>query len=360
MRASSTRPRSSWREARRTGQPRHRFALPAASHIAEWRPANKSLLDLTSRARSRARARLGIVLMCRAAPPAAVNSFLTYHFAIGFERIFLYLDDASEDYWASLVLEQTERLIVHRCDARFWAERLASSTMVAHRTEQKVFDDVARCWKTEAQSRQSLCVEHAITLGSELGLDWLLHIDVDEAFLPATMHPCDFFAAVPAEYDQCFFANLEGVPEREDIIDWFCEVERFKVNMAFVTDRVAFDAVWQQVEAARRNAEPTSEPSSYFIAYTSGKSAIRLPHRGTCRLPVPFDVHKFLVPAVAGGWRAASTLSCAQQLAMEDCPVVLHYPSCGYANWRAKYTALGNHTASSICSCPALARCEHA
>ena len=270
--------------------------------------------------------------MCFGAPPAAVNSFITYHRRIGFERIFMYLDSVSDEYLETLGLEPSHGLVVHRCDAAFWQTRFAESVMVARRSEHKVFDDVARCWETEVQSRQSLVVEHAIALASRGGLEWLLHIDVDEAFLPGRLAPPAFFAALPSEAQQVFFSNLEGVPESELTLDWMREVHRFKINPAFASDRAAVEAAWQHVERARRVACPQVKPSSYFIAYVSGKSAIRLPGRDAApgSLPLPFDVHKFLVPSPGGAWKAPVTVACSEHLDTRDAPTVLHYPSCGY------------------------------
>ena len=117
-----------------------------------------------------------------------IRSHLAYHRAIGFERVFLYLDDASDEYWQSLALPNGgDGVVVTRCDAAFWRRLLRMSAMVARRSEQSVFEDAARWWETEVQSRQSLCVEHAVVRASADGLDWLLHIDIDEAFLRSAL-----------------------------------------------------------------------------------------------------------------------------------------------------------------------------
>jgi len=126
--------------------------------------------------------------MCAGAPASAVRSHLAYHRAIGFERVFLYLDDASDEYWQSLALpDDGDGVVVTRCVAAFWQRLLRTSAMVARRSEQSVFEDAARWWETEVQSRQSLCVEHAVVRASAEGLDWLLHIDIDEAFLRSAL-----------------------------------------------------------------------------------------------------------------------------------------------------------------------------
>ena len=153
--------------------------------LSSWSPPLASADDLPT---PRLSARLGVVTMCAGAPASAVRSHLAYHRAIGFERVFLYLDDASDEYWQSLALpDGGDGVVVTRCDATFWRRLLRSSAMVARRSEQSVFEDAARWWETEVQSRQSLCVEHAVVRASAEGLDWLLHIDIDEAFLRSAL-----------------------------------------------------------------------------------------------------------------------------------------------------------------------------
>ena len=106
-------------------------------------------------------------------------------------------------------------------------------------------------------------------------------------------------------------------------------------------ERKRIDAMWRAHLHSRAGSGEPSVPSSYFTAYASGKSAIRLALPRTQRLAVPFDVHKFLVPAGDGLWRAPTTLTCAEALELADAPVVLHYANAGFAHWRRKYEILG-------------------
>lgn len=164
---------------------RHRQPRPArppsVQSLCSWKPVNESAADLPP-VRSRSPARFGIACLVRGCPPAAVRSFVRYHLRVGCERIYLYLDAPDEPEGAELVERLPElltaaerrRLALTRCDGAFWASRVANSNMVKRRSEQRVFDDVARCWRTEAQSRQSLVVEHAIEEASAIGLGWLV------------------------------------------------------------------------------------------------------------------------------------------------------------------------------------------
>ncbi len=190
---------------------------------------------------------------------------------------------------------------------------------------------------------------------SALDLPLHRHIDVDECLLPQRLSPSDLFSRMPERVEQVFFANLEGVPPRMEVADWLAEVTEFKVNPSLASHRQLLTDTWRQhVESARARESGGGvefAPTSYFTAYVSGKSAIRIPPRAPPhhaandappRLPVPFDVHKFLVPSgVDGVWRAPVTLTCADALDAADAPVVLHYPSAGFEHWRRKYRILG-------------------
>ena len=108
------------------------------------------------------------------------------------------------------------------------------------------------------------------------------------------------------------------------------------------------EELWRAHQSEKQRAAAGSQrftATSYFTAYVGGKSAVRIPRRrsggGTPYLPVPFDVHKFLLPNGPGLWRAPRTLTCSESLDLNDGPVVLHYPNMGYTHWRRKYEILG-------------------
>ena len=80
---------------------------------------------------------------------------------------------------------------------------------------------------------------------------------------------------------------------------------------------------------------------------------MRLPPRGATAWPVPYGVHKFLIPESTGSWRQPMTLECATALeAPLDGPVVLHYSNCGFSHWLRKYEILGDFGNSWWGRCP--------
>ena len=64
--------------------------------------------------------------MLRAASPRAVDGFLRYYHAIGFEQIVLFFDKPDEDAEAiALAREHAAEVggvMLHLCDARWWAD----------------------------------------------------------------------------------------------------------------------------------------------------------------------------------------------------------------------------------------------
>ena len=62
-------------------------------------------------------------------------------------------------------------------------------------------------------ARQELHVELALRRSARDGLDWLLHIDLDELFVSQTGNAAEHFAGVPADATTVAYLNHEGVPE---------------------------------------------------------------------------------------------------------------------------------------------------
>ena len=68
--------------------------------------------------------RLAVGVMLRAAPPLAVDGFLRYYHAIGFERIVLFFDKPSEDAEAIRVAKEHDAQVggvtIHLCTPEWW------------------------------------------------------------------------------------------------------------------------------------------------------------------------------------------------------------------------------------------------
>ena len=102
----------------------------------------------------------GIVATIKA-PVRDVLDFAAYHLDLGAHRLYIYLDEASED--AFNLLKTHPKIRVVTCDAAFWAKQ-GGKRPVKH------------------QVRQSRNATHAYARKQEV--DWLAHIDVDEFIRP--------------------------------------------------------------------------------------------------------------------------------------------------------------------------------
>jgi len=237
---------------------------------------------------------------------AILDSFVSYHRAIGFSHLFLFFDDPADPALAR-------------------AREKAGVTAIAH-------DDALRnAWRTlpsyplhsgsldsEVMSRQLLNVEHAMRLARLRGYGWLLNIDIDELFFSPRQTVPDHFAQVSAtSAETVIYLNYEAIPERDEIDDYFREVDLFKLPCGSVQTHLA--AVMRQAEQSVPQLNP------FFHFYTNGKAAVRLGIDGL----VTAGVHRFR--------HQARPIRGVQSLPQ----FVLHYPCCGFETFWTKYATLG-------------------
>lgn len=237
---------------------------------------------------------------------AVLDSFVAYHRAIGFARLFLYFDDPADPDLARARHMPGVTAIAHD-----GALRDAWRTLAGHAAHRAFVD-------TEVMSRQLLNAEHAMRLARAEGFDWLLSIDSDELFYsPGQSAQIHFAEMSAAGAETVAYPNYEALPEREDIADFFRAVTLFKLPRA---------AVEQHLAAELRRAQDTMPPlTPFFHFYSNGKSAVRLAAEGLA----PAGVHRFARPS-------ASTASLQSQRQF-----VLHYACCGFETFWTKYATLG-------------------
>jgi hypothetical protein len=198
-----------------------------------------------------------------------VDDFLAYHFAIGIERVYLFFDDPNDATAARL--ENDDRVNVARNDetlARRWRA-------LADRDKRYEW-----CWErrgTTHEPRQYLNTGLALQSARADGLDWLIHIDIDELFSCAGGNVPAFFGEVDRTgVPVVRFNNCEVIPENPD--------ERpFRVGSRFKCPPNSFlRHVWLAsfLRESRRSA--------FFTAYTGHKAAAAV-HSTAC----PASMHGF-------------------------------------------------------------------
>ena len=190
--------------------------------------------------------RLAIALLLRGAPPACVSAFLTYHLAVGFERIYLFFDAPDDPgVAAARQHEDTTRrdsgVVVTLCDEAYWREQRRTNFFFKPHPRWQRWQggskdlSTANFEKGDVQCRQCVVVQDATERARAGGVDWLLHIDIDELWY--SPHPAcqrdarQSFRAVPPSVSELIFHNHEAVPRyasREGEC-WFTRNTLFKV-----------------------------------------------------------------------------------------------------------------------------------
>jgi hypothetical protein len=237
---------------------------------------------------------------------AVLDSFVSYHRAIGFSHVFLFFDDPADPDLARASAMTDVTAIAH--DA---ALRNSWQTLPSYPIYRTSLD-------SEVMSRQLLNVEHAMRLARRRGHDWLLNIDSDELFFSPDENVAEHFAQLTATPAECVsYLNYEAIPESDEIGDYFREVDLFKLPFGAV--RVHLPSVMGRAEQSVPQLRP------FFHFYTNGKSAVRLSVDGLSTA----GVHAFR--RLKG--RLASVESKRQ--------FILHYPCCGFDAFWTKYVTLG-------------------
>ncbi|MBO0719201.1 MAG: glycosyltransferase family 2 protein [Blastocatellia bacterium] len=233
--------------------------------------------------------------------PPALDSWIRYHLAVGFDHLFLFFDDPDEP----LIQHPQVTAISHDKELRRkWLKSLAYAK----------FEYFHHYIDREAMARQILNCDVAIRLALERRIQWLLHIDADELFYSPDESVQDHFQALTeANVRQVIYPNHEALPERAEIENPFLETTLFKLNRHWQTGGVYSREQIALIKSVPQLAE------RFFLFYTSGKAAAMVTEG-----LLPNGVHRF-----EGGSMVAT-----QQ-------VILHYPICGFEQFWSKYTALG-------------------
>ena len=241
-------------------------------------------------------------------------SFLQYHFAVGFSRVFLFFDSKADP--SIEIARQFPFVTTTVRDAKL--ERLWLKTRV-YRTNPRVRNHL----ETEAMARQILNAELGLRMALQQRITWLLHIDADELFYCPGGLVTEHFRQLANQGCACVkYLNHEAIPESSDLDDCFREATLFKRNPALLP------------ENPDQHANPNLYPKqSHFQFYTNGKSAVKV-----TRSALPIGVHDFSPGPQRRFSRQRRTLLLADPYA----PVILHYPCCGFENFWTKYVTLGH------------------
>ena len=230
-----------------------------------------------------------------------VDSFVRYHLEIGFDRIILFLDKP-EISIPSAVLS-SEKVVIFRND----------NILKSRWKQTNSYDTYSPYVDKEVMARQILNTDVAIDYCLMNGVDWLMHLDIDELFYSPNESVKEHFTKMLSSgVGNVMYVNYEGVPEKIFINDYFKEVTLFKRNPLCLTN---------EQRAYVRGSKKFLHGNKYFLLYTGHKSAVHLNDK-----VLVGGVHHFISP---------------EQEALSYMPIILHYPICGFDFFWTKYKMLG-------------------
>ncbi|CAM9294104.1 unnamed protein product [Choristocarpus tenellus] len=233
---------------------------------------------LTAQTEALAMSRVGLVSTFRFAQArdattvercwSILESFLLYHLAVGFDHIFLYSDEIEDgDGKDNIYIERTkEGFLPSEVSVR--VRNKEQIEMLAKNC--KLWDSLGHMFDTEVHARQTLNAEQALSASAERGLDWLLHIDIDELFYTAETSIKPHFSMLDSlGVTHMTYANHEGVPCQVNVTDYFSQVSLFRMNHLMLP---ISGAIGECMQFWRQR----TSHGQYMLAYDNGKSAVRV------------------------------------------------------------------------------------
>ena len=167
-------------------------------------------------------------------------------------------------------------------------------------------------------------------------VDWLMHLDPDELFLPGgnEANIAAELARQPSHIPAVRFLNFEGQPEVGDVVNRFEQVTLFRAHKHFITP----EAFWY------RNRFKLGENAAFLYLYANGKSAVRVNAPGA-RHAGPH----YFTGDPSERWVSKDNPSGLWVNAVSDTSIILHY---AYSNpsevaAKAQRSCPGNYTAAA-------------
>ena len=145
-----------------------------------------------------------------------LGSFIAYHLALGFGRLYLFFDDPADPDLPRAAAHARVTAIGHDRELRERWRHLPQ------------YSGQAQFLDREVMARQVLNTELAMELARADGFDWLLHIDSDELFYSPRQSVAEHFDLVEKQrLETVVYLNYEAAPDRDEIGDFFREVAMF-------------------------------------------------------------------------------------------------------------------------------------
>jgi hypothetical protein len=262
--------------------------------------------------------------------------WLQYHTEIGVSKFYILYDgNDSKAVEALRSINHIEILHLHKpwstpAERVLWEAHLNLSKLQWQETQGNY----------ELMAKQGFCLAQALRRARESKMDWLIHLDPDELFLPGGNEASiqRELSKIPLSIPAVRFLNFEAQPEAGDVQNPYEQITLFRAHKHFITP----EAFWY------RNRFKLGENAAFLYLYANGKSAVRVNAEGV-RAAGP---HYFLGDA-SERWKSIENPSGLWVNAVSDTSIVLHYAYSRPSEVAAKaqrscprsFTAAGNRDA---------------
>eukprot|EP00929_Paragymnodinium_shiwhaense_P064725 TRINITY_DN32462_c0_g1_i1.p1 TRINITY_DN32462_c0_g1~~TRINITY_DN32462_c0_g1_i1.p1 ORF type:complete len:874 (-),score=186.47 TRINITY_DN32462_c0_g1_i1:37-2658(-) len=325
---------------------------------------------------------LAICTVLRNAPESVIDSFIRYHWGIGFNHLFFFFDD-EEDAGLPVAREFEEMCRSKQVEAcsvtiqimtdQWWDDARATSRYYQRKDVAEMYEAVCNNIDSygDEESRQVVAIDMALLEAHRLGVDWFAVLDINECMYVPQKQDCSarrYLGSKPRSVDYVRLWNHEAIPEKTDCEDWFRESTLFQMNrqhcQGFKPPR-EYDEVLRRREGISHDDEAQNPDTAWFrddvqgplahrrhaaaramqleelgLEETAGRSAAYDEGRCIVRLdqhfppPLPLGTRGFLADS-------GELLEGHYQANASDDAVILHYPNASLASWRNKYETLG-------------------
>jgi hypothetical protein len=266
----------------------------------------------------------------------ALVTWVQYHLALGFARLYLFFDHPEGDaslvelqHWISTLATQDEKdRLVITLTSKVWFEQVQKPLL--HKSQQDML-----YYDTEVMTRQMLNAETALVWIKQCHpkhIQFLLHMDTDELWYPQRDVERIRTRTTPTK-DMSVLRNVNWVNAYFARIPAHVQVIAFQ-NWEVIPTRMHSDNVFQDLHLFRRDQVA-------YRAYCGVKSAIRVNYHTQ---QYAHGVHYWRVdeglqhlkpwPLLRGN---ASSLMHVK----DESAVILHYVSPTFDQWLTKYQVLG-------------------
>jgi Glycosyl transferase family 2 len=253
--------------------------------------------------------KLGIIATIADAQDS-IDAFIRYHKAIGFEYFYIFLDDNNLETFNYLSKYSDVNVSLKDDDLRSsWKEYFPS-----------VGDEKVQLIDKEVMVRQELNFYVGFHLAKEQGIDWILHIDLDELFYPNGHDVAEYFASLQLNNIRSVtYLNYESLSTSLDSPNIYLSSSYFKINHFK-------NRYWFYTQAQKEFfLQNDWVKEKYFLYYQNGKSGI-----STYSNKIEFyDVHSIM----GDGHR---------KMGNHSDPIILHFPCARLSDFIKKYRRLGN------------------